>query len=421
MNESYNNLDLSVNESFTGLNTSNLITIEKNCNTENNLDKILNNNLNNLNALNRGNNTNMNLNIDVNINKIQDNLINNLGNSNSSGKKNNLGIINEHSIEENELDTDRFSENVEEKLSKYNQTVFHNDIKTKSVINPNLIDESQKDYKRFINENPNQQQNRIDIIMKNKKIDTNLDSISNRLSARNSVKNKNQENLDLKNKSEISENNNENNYYKAQISNRESTNNNIMDNLLKKHGVKVDENTLEVTQLNQESKDIENIRKSYIKHKESDLPTLQRELKSNQEINYENNFDYLDYPRKHRTSMGSNSRLDNYDPISKKVGMILESNNHKLEKLENIEFDCEKRNTCMQQNLKTDVHSNNIDHNRKTAYNMIKDNNVDSGKPKEKYNRNSGFMHRNDINSCNIENKGKIFKIKINFFDKFFR
>lgn len=396
-NEAESNLDLSLGESFssnfnvkdtnfpnhminsTTAKSLNILQNELPQKKESDLDKLINSNLNNLNALNlNSNNSNLDVyknisNLTVNLNSIQENLINNLSQSNSGnfGNSNinqNLEIIKEHIFENENEDEINNEGSLDNMINNYNRPTHKNDIRSKSIMNPSYFLNNQDGiYKKYIS-NPMEDktnQNKIEVLIKNNKIDTNLDNISNRLSARttpsmkidqfsnnetvlnnNNLKTTKQEtklsaysanighgnkNFEVSKKiaveiinNNINENDKNNNNNNKISSNDSVSQGNAIDDIVKKYGILVDENTAEVLPLNKNEKseeillienhsktsvqekndinksnhlnnnnnnpmDFDNIRKSVLKMKESDLQSLEKELKDKEEKLLNNN------------------------------------------------------------------------------------------------------------------------------------
>lgn len=470
--EAESNLDLSLGESF----CSNLNTKENNLpnsyistnmlstpkiqqmqpKAESDSDRIANSNINNNNAFktNFNNSTNDTVNKNnIHLNSSQNNLINNnLSQSSPSNFGNvnnkNLETIKEHQLE-NETD-DIVTESLDSKVNKYNISINQNDIKSKSINNPSYF--LNKNELLFNSGSEKTNQNRIEILVKNNKIENNLnnalinlnkiDTPTNRIE-KISAKNNNDfisanNNLDytkkdnkeiyntpviINNEKETFNNRNYNNSLEApkkpvfEFSNesdnlikenkqdfsKSSVNGSSIDDILKKYGIKIDENTAEVVPLNQinkpsekgeelkneikmnineSSNNIEMIRKSIVKLKETDLATLQKEFIEKEEVfsKKKENENLLNESNKEesRSSINvlENSSIENKtkksDSFSSRVQKILESgdkqNNISNSNINNIDFsqDSKRRNTFSQlQN----------DSNKKVIFNLEKEQN----------------------------------------------
>jgi hypothetical protein len=470
--EAESNLDLSLGESlYSNLNTKetnipnssispNIITNPKitqiQPKAQSDLDKNLNTNINNLNTLSNNNNSsNNNINgININLNSLQQNLVNknnfslsdpsNFGNLNNK----NLKTIKEHHLE-NETD-DIAAESLESKVNKYNLNMNENDIRSKSITNPSYF--LNRNDKLLTSSAEKTNQNRIEILVKNNRIETNFDGASNRMSEMATPAMNIDEILAKKNTNNISAYGNVINYIKEPTENKNSfiTNgndindynfhNNValdapkkpafensvnitntnkinqasnntskgngssIDDILKKYGIKIDENTAEVLPLNQNSNiaseekaepkietklkiinstnitdnlnknantDFENIRKSIVKLKETDLASKQKELNEKEQIinNKKNNEnlldelkkeDFLDNKNKYESFIDVNeNKIQKSDSFSSKVQKILES--------------CEKKSNISNSNL-TD-NDNNSDNQRHTSFQLQQDSN----------------------------------------------
>lgn len=509
---------------------------------ENNLNKILNTNVNNSNALNinKNNTENLNLknmNMNINLNNIQQNLLNNLSQSHPSNFGNfssnkNLEKIKEHHLE-NETD-DLNAESLESKVNKYNLSMNNNDIRSKSITNPSFFMNRNDE---ILNANADKaNQNRIEILVKNNKIDnTNLDSISNKLSAmatpsmkideiltrnnisaynNNSINNFNNSNInvavsneetaenkipssayavkdcnfgiDVVNKIYSAYTNNESleapkklafqNAISNSSLNKETIANNApaasgssIDDILKKYGIKIDENTAEVLPLNNKNdiagnkkeeaqvelktenfypsfnadnsnkninSDFESIRKSIVKLKETDLATLQKELiekenvfdkkKDENVLNELKKEDYNTLTNKKESAELAENKIQKSDSFSSKVQKILESgdkknNNNSLNYNNNYDLAYnQQRNTSFQlqhNSNKTVMFNLEQEQNATTNYshNNQKDlldknnnnNNYDenSGIKKTAYQPTSNININDNHNSANAKNQ----------------
>jgi len=452
-NESESNLDLSLEKSFSNnlkaketnfpnssispsytINSSTQKTQQFQPKAASDLDKILNTNINNLNSLSNYNNHNIKENINsnltssnmnVNLRSFQQNPLNNpsqFGTNNIGNFTNkNLGIINEQHME-NESE---FPESLESKVNKYNLSMNDNNIRSKSITNPSYFMNGNE---KLLEVNADKTiQNRLEILVKNNKIDTNLDSISNRLSAMGTAsmkideilaKNTNNPNINFNNlivsnkefvgntgtpsaytgkdsnlvidmNSRISSYPNNVNFEAPQkpaflnpvfdanpnkettiANNAASASGSSLDDIFKKYGIKIDENTAGVLPLNNnniiidvgkkkeaenESKannlinhssladnsnkninsDLHSNRKSVEKLKETDLVSLQRELSEKDNLlnkkKDENMFDELKKEDLNRLienkkqSPAFENIVANRDSFSSKVQKILES------------------------------------------------------------------------------------------------